>query len=149
LMDIYIFFVYISQWLKCNSLQQLENNPGSQTHIPFMAKNTPKSVTKARSRKKPNLVTFFALCPTESSDILRSKMSRSKLKTCHFEHSSEISILVPLCSPSSGCPKRRLFYWYIPTDLSTIFEEKTCEVILSAVALTCCHGKNKTDNLRA
>jgi hypothetical protein len=35
-----------------------------------------------------NLVTFFAflLNPCHASDILRSKMSRSKLKTCHFEH---------------------------------------------------------------
>jgi hypothetical protein len=29
-------------------------------HILFMAKKMPKSVTKARSRQKPNLVTFFA-----------------------------------------------------------------------------------------
>jgi hypothetical protein len=46
-----------------------------------MAKNTPKSVTKARSRQKPNLVTLFALCPTESSDSLRSKIVKIKAKT--------------------------------------------------------------------
>jgi hypothetical protein len=48
-----IFFAFLEHCFETNWLAE---------HILFMAKKMPKSVTKARSRQKPNLVTFLERC---------------------------------------------------------------------------------------
>jgi hypothetical protein len=44
---------------RCNCFEKICVTPGRQNKIPFMAKKTPKSVKKANSSQKQNLVTLF------------------------------------------------------------------------------------------
>jgi hypothetical protein len=55
-----------------------QNKPG--WHILFMAKKTPKSVTKANSSQKRNLVTLIAFCLTTTQRHLAVKDVKTKTK---------------------------------------------------------------------
>jgi hypothetical protein len=64
-----------------------ENKLAGRTHTVYGQKDA-KISFKSKKSPKPSLVKIFAffLNPCHASDILRSKMSRSKLKTSHFVH---------------------------------------------------------------
>jgi hypothetical protein len=86
-------------WL-CLPRVVLKTSQAGKTHSNFRL--WPKKCQNQLQKQEPNLVIFFVSFLNPTSDILWSKMSRSKLNNRHFEHWSEM----PMGLNSETCWRR-------------------------------------------